>query len=367
MVQLDETGRSHVIAPGIEVEEAGVAIVAEALFVVSSRVRREQNTALNVVARWAALGAFLGLCMDYLILGRARQERLIDCLAKWYERYKGLRWHTLGHEEALFAVRAMDRLFGAHLFSVQRLIVTVAATLVFGSIIIGLDMLDHVGTLQWHILFSSTILICFIFTTIFLFAMSFSITRLIAKTIIRIPTNVPYISMVGWIVLLCVQYVLLYYWGFVSFLIFTTMYFYLPILESASMPIGGIISFLAWHIIMITIPSIHNDVIASNGMHILPGWQLRRILLLFTADQTDIDPLPFILHLGMLLNLLPNFTRLLLAGIFIASFILRPIQRPIMVFWARIIENGKEKVFTTLLTLLFGGGALLYAIVASIL
>ena len=34
MVQLDETGRGHVIAPGVEVEEAGIAIVAEALFVV---------------------------------------------------------------------------------------------------------------------------------------------------------------------------------------------------------------------------------------------------------------------------------------------------------------------------------------------
>jgi hypothetical protein len=36
MVQLDETGRSHVITPSVEVEEAGIAIVAEALFVVSS-------------------------------------------------------------------------------------------------------------------------------------------------------------------------------------------------------------------------------------------------------------------------------------------------------------------------------------------
>src|SRR5436189_4332381 len=36
MVQLDETGRSHVIAPSGEIEEAGVAIVTEALFVVAS-------------------------------------------------------------------------------------------------------------------------------------------------------------------------------------------------------------------------------------------------------------------------------------------------------------------------------------------
>src|SRR5260221_11856188 len=38
MVQLDETGRSHVIAPSVEVEEAGIAIVAQALFVVPSRI-----------------------------------------------------------------------------------------------------------------------------------------------------------------------------------------------------------------------------------------------------------------------------------------------------------------------------------------
>jgi hypothetical protein len=38
MVQLDETGRNHVVAPGVEVEEAGVTAVAEALFVVPSRI-----------------------------------------------------------------------------------------------------------------------------------------------------------------------------------------------------------------------------------------------------------------------------------------------------------------------------------------
>jgi hypothetical protein len=38
MVQLDETGRNHVVAPSAEVEEAGVTAVAEALFVVSSRI-----------------------------------------------------------------------------------------------------------------------------------------------------------------------------------------------------------------------------------------------------------------------------------------------------------------------------------------
>src|SRR5207253_917698 len=38
VVQLDETGRSHVVAPSVEVEEAGVTTVAQALFVVSPRI-----------------------------------------------------------------------------------------------------------------------------------------------------------------------------------------------------------------------------------------------------------------------------------------------------------------------------------------
>jgi hypothetical protein len=38
MVQLDETGRRHVIVPGGKIEEAGKATIAEALLVVASRV-----------------------------------------------------------------------------------------------------------------------------------------------------------------------------------------------------------------------------------------------------------------------------------------------------------------------------------------
>ena len=38
MVQFDETGRSHVVAPGVEVEEARVTTIAPALFVVTPRI-----------------------------------------------------------------------------------------------------------------------------------------------------------------------------------------------------------------------------------------------------------------------------------------------------------------------------------------
>src|SRR5665213_892655 len=38
MIQLDETGRTHVVAPCVEVEEAGVTAVAKAFFVVPPRI-----------------------------------------------------------------------------------------------------------------------------------------------------------------------------------------------------------------------------------------------------------------------------------------------------------------------------------------
>src|SRR5436190_12978578 len=38
MVQLDETGRSHVIAPCVQVKAAGITTVAESLFVIPSRI-----------------------------------------------------------------------------------------------------------------------------------------------------------------------------------------------------------------------------------------------------------------------------------------------------------------------------------------
>jgi hypothetical protein len=62
----------------------------------------------------------------------------------------------------------------------------------------------------------------------------------------------------------------------------------------------------------------------------------------------------FVWHFADLLNLLPNLTRLSISVIFVASFFLRPLQRPIMTLWARIIESDKP-VFTVV----FGGGATL--------
>src|SRR3979490_2508417 len=45
MADLHEAGRSDVIAPSVAIEEAGIAIVAQALLVVPSRIGGEQHAA----------------------------------------------------------------------------------------------------------------------------------------------------------------------------------------------------------------------------------------------------------------------------------------------------------------------------------
>ena len=42
-LHLKEPGIGDVIAPGVKIEEAAIAVAAEAFFVVSSRVRAEQD------------------------------------------------------------------------------------------------------------------------------------------------------------------------------------------------------------------------------------------------------------------------------------------------------------------------------------
>jgi hypothetical protein len=62
----------------------------------------------------------------------------------------------------------------------------------------------------------------------------------------------------------------------------------------------------------------------------------------------------FMWRYSNLVNLIPNLVRFSIMAIFILSYLLQPLQRPIMILWARVIESDKP-VFT----LVFGGTAAL--------
>jgi len=69
----------------------------------------------------------------------------------------------------------------------------------------------------------------------------------------------------------------------------------------------------------------------------------------FRAIFFPIDAPPFVT--AMVGNTL-NVTRLILAGIFVGSFFMRPLKYPISLLWRRIVESDKP-----IFTMVFGGAA----------
>jgi hypothetical protein len=74
------------------------------------------------------------------------------------------------------------------------------------------------------------------------------------------------------------------------------------------------------------------------------------------------NPQEFIRHFSNILVLVPILIRFLLTATFLTSFFLQPLQHPIMVLWARVVESDKP-VFT----LLFAGAASVAKIIQEII
>jgi hypothetical protein len=158
----------------------------------------------------AAWGVGLGAFIDFYI-GKAGQRRVRGWLETWWLKFSDVRWGNLRREEALFAVQVMDRLFGSRLFSARRMVVVVAATFVFGGLLIALITIDHGASFEWHAFFDTATLIWLIFILVS-FAVSFSLTRFAAISVARILTTKPSINFLGLLVLIIFQYYLLLYW-----------------------------------------------------------------------------------------------------------------------------------------------------------
>jgi hypothetical protein len=281
-------------------------------------------SALATVAACGGVGAFI----DFYI-GKAGQRRVKGWLETWWLRLSYVRWGNFGREEALFAVRVMDRLFGKRLFSAQRLIcVVVSATVVWGILITLLIVIGY--TLPHRLpLEDLTILVPIL---LFSLATSFSVTRIAAVTVARLLTKVFYLNFVG-IVFLCVfQYWWFCRWGtFTQFVVDEILYKLIDLYAPADYP--ELISLFWLHSIDWPVVLIHSFNVGINHLEIPPI---------------------FYWCLSVSLNVLPTLIRFSIMAIFISSFLLKPLHHPIMTLWARIIESDKP-VFT----LLFGGTAAL--------
>jgi hypothetical protein len=166
------------------------------------------GSALATVAACGGVGAFI----DFWI-GQRGQRRVRDWLETWWLRFSDVRWDNFGREEALFAVRIMDRLFGRRLLSFRRLTITTLS--IFASLglvsflVFASSSYEKVAlflTSHWSLILSS-ILIYFMSLPV-----AISIARLAAVGVSSIFNKPTYINPLGFILLLLFQYGLFCLW-----------------------------------------------------------------------------------------------------------------------------------------------------------
>jgi hypothetical protein len=303
--------------------------------------------ALTTVAACGGAGAFF----DFW-LGRAGDRRLRSWMETWWLRMSYVRIGNFGREEALFAVAVMDRIFGPSLWSRRRLISTayVGAIAIFIGIaiplILGIVRQDEIALdrpfnfieVPWELA---------------LFAVSVSLTQLTARGVAGVLTQKPLVNFILFIFLAGFQYVLLCLWvPMVSLLSnMATGYIRTFILGPYPLPPSGtrylpLFDEIKAFFVGITNPAWEIDVLVNSIVFLRPlGYVLIRSY-----------------GIGYFLAVLPNLLRLAIALSFVISYLLKPLQTPLLALIARIIESDKP-IFTLLFT---GIAALAKAIEAAV-
>jgi hypothetical protein len=283
------------------------------------------------------VGGF-GALIDFLI-GRTGQAKTKDLLLKWWVRFDDIGWINFGREEGFFAAQLIERYFGKHIWSLRRAVsavVTVLVLYLFATIVLysqsrlyvtwagsGYEVRDY--TVNFIL-------------SIVSFAFSVSFTRYIALSIARNCGTSTLKNCLLFAFGLIFNYFLLVIWS----------PFTLSVKVTASAMMAN--NYLDW----IFFPSsligfIWTIFKEGTGSHLYPSAIFREFHDLFLVKSVDSAQTEFFAF--SVAAALPSVFRLFLSGIFVGSFLLRPlILRPVSLVWARIVESDKP-VFT----LIFGG------------
>jgi hypothetical protein len=296
------------------------------------------GSAFTSILTTAAACGGVGGAVDFWIQRRG-QQRVRDWLETWWLRLSYVRWGNFGREEALFAVQVMDRLFGRHLFSARRMTVVVAVTFILAGLLLALIAIDGFALFPWHDSFFNSSDFTWFVATLFSLTASFSLTRFAANAAGSIITKVPFLNCICSVFILLFQYLLFCYT--ISVTKITDLLIYV-LWDNSDFSIRHVVA-LSREVLVFVIVTLHN-------VNPFPTAQLQRVSSILTVNEVDVEPLPFMWHLSDLTALIPNFIRLLIAAIFLGSYLLQTLQRPIMELWARIVESD-----TPVFTLLFGG------------
>ena len=162
----------------------------------------------KVLTAIAACGG-VGALIDQYWLGDAGQRRMRDALETWWIRFSDVRIGNFGREEALVAVRIMDKMFGRRFFSSRRLCVILVVPMAI-FVFVWLILSRHAGrsvfsfAYDWNLPLTA---ISFVFA-VFLFWTSLSFTRAYARFVARLCGIGPIRNLVVLLVTLAVSYCL---------------------------------------------------------------------------------------------------------------------------------------------------------------
>jgi len=313
----------------------------------------------NALAVVAACG--VGAFIDFYI-GESGQQRVRDWLQAWWVRFSDVRWGNLGREEAVFAVKAMDRLFGRRLFSVKRVILAALLTTFILSILIIITAFSNdvvfVALFRLRddddVLLVRILMIVVLGSSLVALAISFSFTRFFAEAVGQILTKVPFLNVIGVVSIVILQYIVL-----CGYLI-TTVQAYERLVMSGELThsinrLEESIKYSPKFKQFIEVEVVYYKEIVSLIGHNFYDYPI----LLFNFVRDDGihylgDGVIFLWYFSTFISLIPPFIRVSIMTIFIMAFCLKPLRDPIMTLWARVIESDKP-VFT----LLLGGTAAL--------
>lgn len=314
------------------------------------------GTFLTKIGGYATIGVFI----DFL-LSKKEGKKLKEWLATWWIRFDDVKWHNFGRVEAEYAIKLLDRYADANLWSWRRWRFVLGASAAAYLFAIawsavrffwtqsdrGAELLRGVMfVLQMNVEWFAPRWLAIIVLIVMTFAISLSVTRLIAVVAGRLSRNVAS-TILAFSLLLLFHLFLLVVWN--SFAMDAVLRAVQVLIDQV---FGGTFDMAAYgEFLRRTLR------LASRGYDVVGSWSVLFSTTPHFAYSLGVQEMVFY-SFKAVVDIIANGIRIGFALIFLGSFVFRPlIQRPISRIWVGIVDSEKP-VFTLILA---GIGVLLEA------
>lgn len=304
--------------------------------------------AASALGGLAAIGGLIDLAMY-----KAEKDRLKARLEDWWLRFTDVKWSNFGRREAELAVGIIDRWAGPRLWSWKRwrfaAWVSLAIALLTG-IWVGLRVLWSGADLDWSSELDTALVRLgyglFVLTIFVAFALSLSVTRYVAVLVAPVATT-RIRSVLSFAVLLVVHVLLLAYWSVFIYGIQGV----LLLVVMRGLTLLGLANFSFFfganlaHDVLDVFRSLFWLDQDREGLKLAPAtWSS---LFSLSHPKYAVGTV-WLFAFKVAMDLVANGLRILLALVFLSSFVFRPlIQAPISRLWYGVMASDRP-VFTVL-------------------